>query len=719
MLYLSTRAKEAIKTGLAVTIVYWVALSFDWLNPHWAVIAVAMVSLPTAGQSLNKGVLRLLGTIIGAAAALLFLALFPQERWAFMACVSIYVGACTYLMTGKKRQYFWQVSGFVCLIVAVAGIGSGVPFTQAVVRVLETGLGIVVYTLVSIFLWPQTSASALQGVSRELMSTQRKLLNVILNPTADGEVKGVLGGLAAQQIQLIGRLEQVLQAAASERYEIQQARPLWERLLHLSTELMEAFDGWREGIQDTQSIDLRESIPNLDSIGALLDRRFAQIDAALEGATSYAAPTAIEVTFDETKLRGRSHLERAAVFANKTRLERLDRLTGCLLDCVADLQDFGSRMAPHDSEPVARSGWAVDPDRIQAVVMVMASFWIGFVLWVYLNPPGHAGFVTLVPTVAMAIAITPQLKASSLLYAFAFGSIVAGIVYVLIMPHLSGFLELGLMIFCVWFLIYFVFWKPQQIVTRLGCAVAIVVMVKIDNEQTYSFAGYANSVAFILLGTLLLIACTYIPVSPRPEKAFLRLLARYFRGCELVVSSMAYEAPRPDVGAARWNVTYHRRGIMELPQKLAAWSRFLDYRVLPGTAADHVQKLVVSLQGLAYRLKEAIEVRNLQESSLLRLELADELHDWRVGIEETFHRLVGNVDSLSPSETRQRLEATLASLEERINESLEVHKGSITNRDVATFYDILGAYRGVSHAIIDCVGHADSIDWSKWQEPRF
>jgi uncharacterized membrane protein YccC len=220
MLSLSTRAKEAIKTGLA---------------PHWAVIAVAMVSLPTAGQSLNKGVLRLLGTIIGAAAALLFLALFPQERWAFMACVSVYVGACTYLMTGRKRQYFWQVSGFVCLIVAVAGAGSEAPFTQAAVRVLETGLGIVVYTLVSIFLWPQTSASALQGVSRELMSTQRKLLNVILNPTADGEEKGILGGLSAQQIQLIGRLEQVLQAAASERYEIQQARQLWERLLHLST----------------------------------------------------------------------------------------------------------------------------------------------------------------------------------------------------------------------------------------------------------------------------------------------------------------------------------------------------------------------------------------------------------------------------------------------------------------------------------------------------
>jgi hypothetical protein len=483
---------------------------------------------------------------------------------------------------------------------------------------------------------------------------------------------------------------------------------------------MEALDGWREGLRDTRSIDLRKSIPDLESLAALLDRRFEQIDGILEGTTPYAASTAIQVTVDETALRGRSHLEQAAVFADKTRLERIDSLTRNLLDCVADLKDSGSRTAHHELESVARAGWAVDLDRIQGVVMVMASFWIGFLIWVYVNPPGHAGFVTLVPTIAMAIAVTPQLKASSLVYAFALGSILSGIVYVLIMPHLSGFLELGSMIFCLWFLIYFVLWKPQQTVARLGCAVAIVVMVKVETPQSYSFAAYANSVAFLLLGTALVIACTYIPVSPRPEKAFLRLLARYFRGCEQVVSSMAREATHPQIDAAPWNVAYHRRGIMELPRKLVAWTRFLDYRVLPGTAPDQVQKLVVSLQGLAYRLKEAIEVRNLQESNILRHELADELRDWRVGIQRVFHRLAISLDDLSPGEARQRLDTTIATLEERINESIkEAPEGSVTKRDIATFYNVLGAYRGVSHAIIDCVGHADAIDWSKWQEPRF
>ncbi|MDH3903389.1 MAG: hypothetical protein OES90_09235 [Xanthomonadales bacterium] len=33
---LSTKAKEAIKTGLAIMLVYSIALSLGWLSPSWA-----------------------------------------------------------------------------------------------------------------------------------------------------------------------------------------------------------------------------------------------------------------------------------------------------------------------------------------------------------------------------------------------------------------------------------------------------------------------------------------------------------------------------------------------------------------------------------------------------------------------------------------------------------------------------------------------------------
>ena len=51
---LSRKAKEAIKTALAMTIAYGIALSMDWDKPYWAGVAVAVVSLASIGQSMNR-----------------------------------------------------------------------------------------------------------------------------------------------------------------------------------------------------------------------------------------------------------------------------------------------------------------------------------------------------------------------------------------------------------------------------------------------------------------------------------------------------------------------------------------------------------------------------------------------------------------------------------------------------------------------------------------
>jgi len=41
------KAKESVKTALAMTIVYGIALSQGWNSPLWAGFAVIFVSLPT------------------------------------------------------------------------------------------------------------------------------------------------------------------------------------------------------------------------------------------------------------------------------------------------------------------------------------------------------------------------------------------------------------------------------------------------------------------------------------------------------------------------------------------------------------------------------------------------------------------------------------------------------------------------------------------------
>ena len=264
MLTLSTRSKEAIKAALAMTIAYGIALYMDWEKPHWAGIAVAMVSLSTAGQSLNKGALRMLGTLVGSTAALIFLALFFQARWSMILGLSLYVGFCTYMLTGKKYQYAWFVSGFVCLVVGVnAGTSAEQAFQIAVERTQETGMGILVYSLISVFLWPQRSVGALNNASRKLFATQTQLYRAYLGLMADKGTAEESQPLRLQEAQLLSQVGQLLMAAEADSSEVREVRHQWHRFLAQSTTLM--------GVLGALAAELRRDP------GAQIDDTHAQI----------------------------------------------------------------------------------------------------------------------------------------------------------------------------------------------------------------------------------------------------------------------------------------------------------------------------------------------------------------------------------------------------------------------------------------------------------
>lgn len=152
----SNRVKTAIKTALAMVLAYGVALSMDWANPDWAGFSVAFCSLSTVGESLNKGLLRLSGTLLGGLAAFTLIALFPQDRWLFLICMTVFIGFCTFMMYGTSRSYFWQVAGLSVPLLALAG-GANAPndFQTVILRTEETTLGILSYSLVWLLIWPR------------------------------------------------------------------------------------------------------------------------------------------------------------------------------------------------------------------------------------------------------------------------------------------------------------------------------------------------------------------------------------------------------------------------------------------------------------------------------------------------------------------------------------------------------------------------------------
>jgi hypothetical protein len=294
----------------------------------------------------------------------------------------------------------------------------------------------------------------------------------------------------------------------------------------------------------------------------------------------------------------------------------------------------------------------------------------------------------------------------------------ASLVYIFVMPQLSSFLGLGLVIFAVTFAICYLFASPQQALGRAFGIAMFVTITSVSNQQSYSFLVVANIAMIFPLVFLLLAVTAYIPFSPRPERAFLRLLGRFFRSCEYLMST--WDPSRSVTLLDRWREAFHVREVSTLPQKLEAWSRFIDTTTLPGTSPQQVQAVVANLQALSYRIQSLLEERGTVQSRSLVQELLTDVQAWRLRVQETFQRL--SVDPVAGEREvfRSNLDQVLGHLEARIKETADrVALARLSAQEGENFYRLLGAHRGVSEALVDYAGSAGVIDWARWREERF
>jgi uncharacterized membrane protein YccC len=170
------------------------------------------------------------GTLVGTVIALIFIGLFAQDRWFFMICLSAWVGYCTYMMGGAKHQYFWNVCGFVSVIICMSGGPDSVnAFNIAMLRTQQTGLGILVYSLVALFLWPSSSRTGFHTAAGKLASTQHQLYQAYLAQMNNKDSGGEPQTLRTQMVQVQTQFSQLLDAAEMDTYEVWEMRQQWRQ----------------------------------------------------------------------------------------------------------------------------------------------------------------------------------------------------------------------------------------------------------------------------------------------------------------------------------------------------------------------------------------------------------------------------------------------------------------------------------------------------------
>ena len=167
----------------------------------------------------------------------------------------------------------------------------------------------------------------------------------------------------------------------------------------------------------------------------------------------------------------------------------------------------------------------------------------------------------------------------------------------------------------------------------------------------------------------------------------------------------------------RWREAFHAREVSTLPRKLRAWVPHIDTKALSGTSPQQIQAVVTSMQGLTYRMQELLEERGNPQAQFLVQELLADIRAWRLRVQEAFQRLSEDPAAGERETFRSKIDGILDQLEERIKGTLnKAPEGKFSDRDGENFYRLLGAYRGVSEALVNYAGSANTIDWAQWKK---
>src|SRR5215813_10956389 len=314
----------------------------------------------------------------------------------------------------------------------------------------------------------------------------------------------------------------------------------------------------------------------------------------------------------------------------------------------------------------------------------------------------------------------PQVPIAVVFLPYAFGFALGAAINVLVMPHLTSFASLAVVIFAAVFLICYLFSRPTQIIGKMAALGLLVMQMGVTNEQTYNFLDLANlAVASLLIFSAVAVA-THFPVSFRAEHVFLRLLGRFFRACAYLASTLQWDPANPPTRWQRLKRELHLGHLARVPGKLAIWGTALPPAALGRSTTEQVQALVDSLQALAHRMQDLTGTRATSQSQVLARELLSQVRAWRVGLQDIFCNLSQHPEAADFAGFRSRLDAMLQRLEGQIEKAVAgADQAGISTRENENSIRLLGAFRGVSEELVNFARQSAGIDWARLREARF
>ncbi len=147
--------RMAIQTLLAVALATSTAWLFKLSMPFWAAITSVFLVTSHVGATIDKSLMRIVGTVIGAVLGVILVVLFAQHILWIMVSLVLLIMVCCYYSTMSRYQYAFILLPVTAVMVAlIAAPKPELVYSLAISRTMEVLLGVGSVWLVTLFVFP-------------------------------------------------------------------------------------------------------------------------------------------------------------------------------------------------------------------------------------------------------------------------------------------------------------------------------------------------------------------------------------------------------------------------------------------------------------------------------------------------------------------------------------------------------------------------------------
>jgi uncharacterized membrane protein YgaE (UPF0421/DUF939 family) len=160
------RGTKALGAALSVALAVLAALAVHSDKPWWAAISAWMMTGISLSDALPKGVMRIVGSIAGAAIAVIVLGLFAYDPLPFCLCLFIIAWIGLFGFAKSRHGYAWMIAAITGnLVMLIALDQPQTALTTAVNRVADVTIGTAATLLVTYLLptLPDATVSNIAG----------------------------------------------------------------------------------------------------------------------------------------------------------------------------------------------------------------------------------------------------------------------------------------------------------------------------------------------------------------------------------------------------------------------------------------------------------------------------------------------------------------------------------------------------------------------------